>query len=176
MMTQISVQLEGMEEALRRLPDATRRRAASRQMLQRFGVLVAGEAARRAPVRSGTLRRSIQVEVNESGDRAVVGSILRYAPYMEFGTGLFGPKHERIVARPGHPFAWPVNRAGANDLRLSGTHRTAVTRSGKAAWAFAMSTQGSHPHPFMRTGYEGALPALPGVLEETVMMLLGGKP
>lgn len=54
-----------------------------------IGLLVAGEAAKRAPVDTGRLRSSLTYEVEEVSDGWItrVGSNVSYAPAMEFGTG-----------------------------------------------------------------------------------------
>lgn len=49
------------------------------------------KAKQKCPVRTGTLRRSIeaQVEETDTGANAVVGSQLEYAPFVHEGTGVF---------------------------------------------------------------------------------------
>ena len=59
--------------------------------------LVEGDAKRRAPKDTGALRRSIESEV-KGGATEIVGIIsspLEYAPYVEYGTGLFAEKGGR---------------------------------------------------------------------------------
>lgn len=54
-------------------------------------VLVERDAKKKAPKDTGTLRRSITSEV-KAGNTDVEGSVftpLEYAPYVEYGTGLF---------------------------------------------------------------------------------------
>ena len=54
-------------------------------------LFVEGEARRKAPRRTGNLRRSIESKVENNGDE-IVGTVftpLEYAPYVEYGTGLF---------------------------------------------------------------------------------------
>jgi HK97 gp10 family phage protein len=53
--------------------------------------LVEGEAKKKAPKGNGELRRSIESRVEEDGGDlvGVVSTPLEYAPYVEFGTGLF---------------------------------------------------------------------------------------
>ena len=53
-------------------------------VLQDIGLLVEGEAKRNAPVRTGTLRRSITNRVE--GNAAYVGSAVEYARYVHEGT------------------------------------------------------------------------------------------
>jgi HK97 gp10 family phage protein len=63
--------------------------AAFRRLLDRFlpkaGQLVEGEAKLRTPVDTGRLRGSIASKVD--GDKAIVGTNVEYAPYVEYGTG-----------------------------------------------------------------------------------------
>lgn len=62
-------------------------------------VVLAGEAIakREAPVKRGTLRRSITSRVESGGDRGVIGTNLKYARPVHDGSGLYGPKKKRIV-------------------------------------------------------------------------------
>lgn len=57
------------------------------QILAQACLIVENQAKRDAPVDVGTLRNSIKSEVE--GTQGVVGTNLEYAPYVEFGTGLF---------------------------------------------------------------------------------------
>ena len=55
--------------------------------------LVEGEAKKKAPKDTGALRRSISSTVK--GTEGVVFTPLEYAPYVEYGTGLFAEKGGR---------------------------------------------------------------------------------
>jgi len=72
-----------LEEAKRRLQSATIER---KRVLTAIGFVVEREAKRLAPVRTGTLRRSVTSRVGESGNVVRVGTNLRYAPFVHFGT------------------------------------------------------------------------------------------
>ena len=50
-------------------------------------ILVSNAAKEKVPVDTGNLQDSITYEVN--GNEGVVGTNVEYAPYVEFGTGLF---------------------------------------------------------------------------------------
>lgn len=65
------------------------------QGVQRAALLVEGKAKEKVPVRTGTLRRSITSIVQREGDQVVgvIGTNVRYAPYVELGV-------RRKVARP----------------------------------------------------------------------------
>lgn len=55
--------------------------------LEKACLLVENDAKTRAPVDTGNLRNSITHEVDDN--EGVVGTNVEYAPYVEFGTGLF---------------------------------------------------------------------------------------
>jgi len=58
-----------------------------RRILPKAALYAEGQARREAPVRTGTLRRSITNAPETGGLRYRVGSNLRYAEYVERGTG-----------------------------------------------------------------------------------------
>ena len=63
-------------------------------------LIVEREAKQAAPVRSGELRSSIESRV--SGNEGEVGTSLFYAPYVEYGTGLFSSKGTGRTDVPWH--------------------------------------------------------------------------
>lgn len=82
----MSIELEGLDEvlnSLEKLADTTNLEGA----LGKACAIVEASAKKKAPKDSGNLRRSItsKVENNEG----VVYTPLSYAPYVEYGTGLF---------------------------------------------------------------------------------------
>lgn len=60
------------------------------QPLNECCLLVENDAKVRCPVDQGNLRRSITHEVEDN--KGIVGTNVSYAPYVEFGTGLFSSK------------------------------------------------------------------------------------
>ena len=85
-----SVRIEGLDgvlEAIEGLADRTDWERA----LQRACALVERSAKQKAPKGNGELRRSIASRVEQDGGNLVgiVYTPLEYAPYVEFGTGLF---------------------------------------------------------------------------------------
>ena len=84
------VKVEGLDEVLETISnvaDETELRLA----LGRACALVEGDAKKNAPKGNGELRRSIEhrVERQDSDLVGVVFTPLEYAPYVEYGTGLF---------------------------------------------------------------------------------------
>lgn len=85
-----SVRIEGLDgvlEAIENLGDNTN----WEQALMRACALVERSAKQKAPKGNGDLARSIASRVEQDGDNLVgiVYTPLEYAPYVEFGTGLF---------------------------------------------------------------------------------------
>jgi HK97 gp10 family phage protein len=59
--------------------------------MDKIGNIVATQAKLLAPVKTGRLRRSIASRVERLGDniQVVIGTNLEYAPFIEYGTGVF---------------------------------------------------------------------------------------
>ncbi len=86
--------------------------------------LVEASAKQKAPKDTGALRRSIESNVNINGNE-LIGTVftpLEYAPYVEFGTGLFATK------------------GGRKDVPWKYEDDNGVWHS----------TKGQHPQPFMK--------------------------
>ena len=82
--------------------------------------LVEGEAKKKAPKDTGALRRSISSTVK--GTEGIVFTPLEYAPYVEYGTGLFNKK------------------GGRKDVPW-------YYKDEEGKWH---RSSGQHPHPYMR--------------------------
>lgn len=85
--------------------------------------LVEREAKRKAPHRTGELRRSIASKVEDGGTVGIVYTPLEYAPYVEFGTGLFASNGN---GRKDVPWAYRDEESGE-----------------------LIFTSGQHPQPFL---------------------------
>ena len=93
----MSIEIEGLEVILERLEglaDPQQYKAA----MGRACALVERSAKQKAPKDTGALRRSITstVTVDNSGVVGIVFTPLEYAPYIEYGTGLFAEKGGRM--------------------------------------------------------------------------------
>ena len=95
-----------------------------RQAMGKACALVEREAKQKAPKDTGELRRSITSEVKEEGGeiQGIVFTPLEYAPYVEYGTGLF------------------AENGGRTDVPW-------CYQDDKGEWH---STSGMKPQPFMR--------------------------
>ena len=79
--------LKGIERVQKHLDNINLDEKKLNQILSQACLIVENQARRDAPVDNGVLRNSIRSEVE--GQQGVVGTNIEYAPYVEFGTGLF---------------------------------------------------------------------------------------
>lgn len=113
---------------------------------------VVNAARRLAPVDTGRLRASITQEFSTGYGGAPlvrIGSNLPYAIYVHEGTGVYGPKGQRIFPKHGRFMAWPaINNSGSGRRRYKG---------GKTAmYVFARSTRGHPGRPFLLQALDAA--------------------
>ena len=117
------IRIEGIEEVIAKL-EGTLNTAQMKQSMGKACALIERSAKEKAPKGTGELRRSITSKVeNEAG--GVVGVVftpLEYAPYVEYGTGLF------------------AENGGRKDVPWH-------YKDDEGEWH---TTSGQHPQPFMR--------------------------
>ena len=113
------IKFEGLEDILKRIEHLGTVENAQ-QALGQACALVERSAKQKAPKDNGELRRSISSEVD--GLQGIVFTPLEYAPYVEYGTGLFAESGGR------KDVPWHYQDDEGN-------------------WH---STSGQHPQPFMR--------------------------
>ena len=133
----MSVEFEGLENVL----DALEELGDDSQLRQALGTacaLVERSAKQLAPKASGELRRSITSKVE--GGRGIVYTPLEYAPYVEFGTGLFAEK------------------GGRKDVPW-------YYKDDEGEWH---KTSGMHPQPFMRPALEQNKEKIISILKEAI--------
>lgn len=119
----MDIRLDGLEEVFKML-DETVDEAKVKNALEKACAVVERSAKQNAPKGTGELRRSItsKVESNGSELKGVIYTPLEYAPYVEFGTGLF------------------AESGGRKDVPW-------CYQDDEGEWH---STSGMKPHPFMR--------------------------
>lgn len=82
----MSIEIEGLNEILTKLEKLSNTQTLDAAIGKACAVVEA-EAKKKAPKDSGALRRSISSRVEDG--RGIVYTPLEYAPYVEYGTGLF---------------------------------------------------------------------------------------
>ena len=80
----LTMRVEGMERLQKHLADPALLKGPIHEFLQKAGFLVEGRAKEKAPVDTGRLRASISSRAEET--KAVIGSPVQYAPWVEFGS------------------------------------------------------------------------------------------
>ena len=136
------IRIEGLEEVLENLEglvDTNKLTAA----LGKACAVVERSAKQKAPKDTGELRRSITSKVEKEGNGAVgiVFTPLEYAPYIEFGTGLFAEK------------------GGRKDVPWN-------YQDDKGEWH---STSGMKPQPFMRPALNENREQIKRILKEAIL-------
>lgn len=137
------VQIENMDEVLRKLDKGTLIGEPLRRFWTRVCIDIQSRARDKAPRDTGLLAASIVYEVDPSEvpQQAVVGSETHYAPYMEYGTGALGDPDAPYSHMAGH---WPPGEA----LEVwAGTHGFS---SGYAIAAAIGKRGGLSPRRFLR--------------------------
>lgn len=115
-----SIEFRGMDDVLAMLDDRGKIENVQKA-LEKACLLVERTAKQKAPKDTGELRRSITSKVE--GLEGIVYTPLEYAPYVEYGTGLFAEEGGRTDV----PWAYEDEETG------------------ELIW-----TSGQHPKPFMR--------------------------
>lgn len=136
------IRIEGMEAVLENLEgliDADKVAAA----VGKACALVERSAKQKAPKGTGELRRSITSKVEKEGNGAVgtVFTPLEYAPYIEFGTGLF------------------AESGGRQDVPW-------CYQDDEGEWH---STSGMHPQPYMRPALNENREQIKRILGEAIV-------
>lgn len=121
------IEITGIDEVIAALEELSNTEGVKRA-IGKACTIIERAAKQKAPKDSGELRRSIQSEVNETGDsiKGTIFSPLEYAPYVEFGTGLFAEKGGRKDV----PWAFEDEKTG------------------ELIW-----TAGQKPQPFLRPAF-----------------------
>lgn len=137
----LEIKIEGLETILERfedIADTTPIEAA----LQKCCALVERSAKETAPKDTGALRNSIasRIESNNEEIKGVIYTPLEYAPYVEYGTGLFAEEGGRMDV--------PWNY-----------------QDDKGVWH---RTNGQKPHPFMRPALADNREKIQRILKESV--------
>ena len=137
----MAIEIEGIDKVLKRLEKLSNTENIEKAMGKACAVVEAA-AKQNAPKDTGALRQSITSKVHIAG-KEVIGTIftpLEYAPYVEYGTGLF------------------AESGGRKDVPWN-------YQDDKGEWH---STSGQKPQPFMRPAVEDNRNKIIEVLREGI--------
>lgn len=137
----MSIRLEGIEEVLNSLDNLLDNDKLEKAMGTACAAVEA-DAKKKAPKDTGALRRSITSKVENDGVNivGVVYTPLEYAPYIEYGTGLFAEEG----GRQNTPWSYEDD---------------------KGEWH---STSGIKPHPYMRPALNDNREKVLNILKEAI--------
>jgi len=133
--------------------------------LTQFLSMVADVARTSCPVKTGHLQSSITHEITKATNTEVegrVGSNVEYAPYVELGTGIYGPNKTPIRPKTKKVLAW-VSR-GPRPTTPAGWKQASA--EGRAV--FAKETRGQKPKPFLLPAFINNLGKLVEVLKKAL--------
>lgn len=136
-----NIEFQGLEEVLQAM-DEVAETSGVEGAIGKACLIVERAAKQNAPKGNGDLRNSIQSKV-ETRNGDVVGVVftpLGYAPYVEYGTGLF------------------AESGGRKDVPWH-------YKDDEGEWH---STNGMHPHPFMRPAFNDNRERILKIIEESV--------
>lgn len=134
----MNIEFEGLEEVIGKL-DKLLDNSSVKSALGKACALVEASAKQKAPKGDGDLRRSIKSRVD--GDVGTVYTALEYAPYVEYGTGLF------------------AENGGRTDVPWS-------YKDDKGEWH---TTSGRKPSPYMRPALHENRENIKRILKESLL-------
>jgi hypothetical protein len=167
----MSVEIEGLENVLDAFSNLADEQALKRAMGQACS-LVVGDAIKKVKKGEGELQKHMQFRVEGTGNDivGVVFNPLEYAPYVEYGTGMFA---ENGDGRQGY-WVYVKDSEGGFSKKSKSGGKTYTLEEAKQIMAIlrakgleAYYTNGRHPRPFLR-------PALHENRENILRILKGG--
>lgn len=114
MTLQYNVTIPNIDQIRDAFKDPELIRVPLREFLHKAGFTIEAEAKKRSPVDTGRLRASIGSVVDVPGARAIIGTPVEYAAFVEFGTRPHWPPVAALqpwARRHGFPNAFLVARA-----------------------------------------------------------------
>ena len=146
----MAIRIEFDPEGVRAIANAID--AGALEGLDAAGDIIVADARERAPQATGQLVNSIQVteqptgSVLSGGATMTIGAGAPYATFVEFGTGIHGPKGTRIYPKTKKAMRW----------------------EGAGGYIFARSTAGMKAQPFMVPAVEENLDTIGEVVGDAI--------
>ena len=140
-----------LEKVSTKMPDDFQRRLVN--LVGLAGLEVADRARQKAPVRNNRLRASINSQLVRTGTRtaARVAPTVPYGPYVEYGTGLYGPRKQVIRPRKAKVLSWISRGRG---VYAGGRYRAAAP----GRRVFARFVRGMKPRPYLHPALDEVRP------------------
>ena len=141
-MMDFDVKFEGLDGIIKKIDKIDDAQPLTQAMYDACDI-VESASKEKAPKDTGALRRSItsKVEVTGGGIEGIVFTPLEYAPYVEYGTGLFAENGN------GRKTGWAYKDE----------------KTGETIW-----TRGQHPQPYLRPALEENKEAINKIFKEAL--------
>lgn len=121
--------------------------AARKGFMGRFALRTVAAMQHGTPRKTAATQRSIHAASVTEGSAKIEGS--RVLRWIDQGTGLYGPKHHKIVPVHARALSWTGGTFGpGGNLRLSGRKRSGKAGAGASRITVA-STKGMRARPFI---------------------------
>jgi hypothetical protein len=149
----------------RTMPTEFGRRAAL--LVGSYVLRIEREAKQATPVKTNFLRSSLHTQVEERGNTIIgkVGTNVKYGTYVEYGTGLYGPKHRKYEIKPKGKKALAFRMQAASALpsgralyRTAAGKLTPTKSKGALTVVRKVIHPGVHPRPFLHPPFDRLLP------------------
>lgn len=114
---------------------------ALQKTLTQWGILAQGYATETVPVDTSRLKNSIDFKTDEAEGSMIVGTNVEYAPYVEFGTGLY------------------TENSQAKKIPWS-------YQDEEGKWH---TTKGMQPHPYLRPSLENHIDEYENILKDNLI-------
>lgn len=157
--------VDDLRKVLDRLSDEAKKEL--EKSLKKCAILVQGSAKKKAPRDTSNYGDSITYQVQ--GDEAIVGTTVKYGPYLEYGTGRLSDHPSG--GKSGHA---PFSKDALNNLE-KWAHRHGMEPADKAARAIAVKIWkrgGLKPQPHFRPAMIENKKEIEEILGEAVRMAI----
>lgn len=162
----VTVDLRGFKEFADKLEFApTELAQVKKKMLHKGTDIVQKKAKEEAPVDDGPLRASITKKVSVDAGR--VGTNSSYAPYMEYGTGIYSeyPGAPRKPIRPKRGNYLIFKPKSSKGKYVTSKNGKRYYKRGSGEFVKVKEVKGSKPHFFMKKAFEEVEGRMHEVLE-----------
>ncbi len=146
-----------------RLLNFTASKAQKNVRLKKKGAAVGGGASLVQSIGAGAagIRKVTQTISLVTGK---IGTKLDYGAYLEFGTGIYGPKRTPIVPKRAKILAWKITTGTQMVPGVSASGKATSHRQRTSDWIFAKSVKGTRPWKWLSGALNEIKPRTLGVL------------
>lgn len=166
-----TVEVTGYPELRARIPSEAKIRKVVTWIMNSYAAALQREMRSRIPKRTSHTAQTIEVHTDFGKMELTVGSADPVVRWLEQGTGIYGPQHQRIFPVNAQVLAWPGGTFGTSgSLRLTGSIRAGAAGAG-AAMQFRQSIAGMKGTDFIMKSIDATEPFLKTLLDRSRAMV-----